>query len=223
MFDKIEKKKYNKNKVDILPILGNIGSILKKGGIRLRKLPDVLTNEEREALLKQPNKKAITGLRNLCIITLMLNAGLRVSEVLHLRPGHIDFMRGKITIKEGKGSKDRILWVGEEDLQLLQEWQERRPAGEYFFCNLKGGQLIDRYIRQLVKRLGKKAGINKDVYPHLLRHTFATDLLRQTKNIRIVQKALGHSDISTTAIYTHIIDDEMEEALKFFRSEAGAA
>mgnify|MGYP001314732759 CR=1 FL=1 len=86
---------------------------------------------------------------------------------------------------------------------------------------LKGSQLNDRYLRQMVKRYAEKAGIlsdDKDVHPHTLRHTFATDLLRKTKNIRLVQKALGHSHLSTTEIYTHIVDDEMEEALKSFRS-----
>ncbi len=75
-----------------------------------------------------------------------------------------------------------------------------------------------RYIQDMVKRYAKKAGINKDISPHTLRHTFATDLLRGTKNIRLVQKALGHSDISTTMVYTHIVDEELEGALKNLRS-----
>jgi integrase/recombinase XerD len=77
---------------------------------------------------------------------------------------------------------------------------------------------MDRYLRCMVKRLAKQAGIDKDVHPHMLRHTFATDLLRQTKNLRLAQKALGHAQITSTQIYTHIVDDELEEALKTFRA-----
>ena len=81
-----------------------------------------------------------------------------------------------------------------------------------------GNKMNPRYIQDMVKRYAKKAGINKDISPHTLRHTFATDLLRETKNIRLVQKALGHSDISTTMVYTHIVDEELEGALKNLRS-----
>ena len=83
-----------------------------------------------------------------------------------------------------------------------------------------GNQLVPRYIQKLVKRYSKKAGIDKDISPHNLRHTFATDLLRESKNIRLVQKAMGHSDVSTTMIYTHIVDEELENALKNFRANS---
>ena len=88
------------------------------------------------------------------------------------------------------------------------------------FTTLEGKLLSDRYLRVMVKRYGTKAGVLKDVHPHTLRHTFATDLYRETKNIRLVQKALGHADLSTTMIYTHIVDDELEDALKTFRRAA---
>ena len=81
-----------------------------------------------------------------------------------------------------------------------------------------GNKMNPRYIQDMVKRYSQKSGINKDISPHTLRHTFATDLLRETKNIRLVQKALGHSDISTTMVYTHIVDEELEGALKNLRS-----
>jgi len=123
-----------------------------------------------------------------------------------------------------KGEKDRTLWVGEKDIEILEKWRERQLEKtdrdpEYVFTTLKGTPVKNRYVQSMVKRYSEKAGIKKNISPHTLRHTFATDLYRETKNIRIVQKALGHSDLSTTMIYTHIVDDEMEEALKSFREE----
>lgn len=202
--------------IGIKPVEGAKSS-MKRGPRKARKLPEVLTAEEQEKLLAQPNPKCRTGLRNLCMIRLMLNVGLRASEVLNLRPQDIDWMSGKLMVREGKGKKDRTLWIGEEDLDLLRQWREKRPGGEFLFTTLRGERLDDRYLRAMVKRLARKAGIAKDVHPHTLRHTFATDLYRETKNIRLTQKALGHADLSTTMIYTHIVDEELEEALKSFR------
>ena len=181
------------------------------------RIPETLTDQEQQRLLSQPTPRYTTGLRNLCMLRLMLDAGLRCSEVIKLRVKHIDWMSGKIALKNGKGAKDRTLWISEETLELLRRWKEKRLAGEYLFTTLTGDPLNDRYIRTMVKRLAKKADIDKDIHPHTLRHTFATDLYRQTKNIRMVQKALGHSNLSTTMIYTHIVDDELEEAMKGFR------
>jgi site-specific recombinase XerD len=192
-----------------------------KSARKPQRLPEVLTLEEQAALLRQPNPKCLNGLRNLCLLRLMLNTGLRASEVLKLKNRDIDWNSGRLMVREGKGKKDRTLWVGEEDLSLLKLWMERKaklPKSELIFTT-RGGQLIlDRYLRRMVKRLAKKAGIFKDVHPHTLRHTFATDLLRQTKNLRLTQKALGHAHISSTQVYTHIVDEELEEALKTFRN-----
>src|ERR1044071_4912188 len=186
-----------------------------------RKIPEVLSEEERDRLLRQPNKRYTTGLRNLCMMRLVLDAGLRASEVLKLAVNDIDWMSGKLKVREGKGKKDRILWLNEEALDLLRKWRERKPTGSnLLFTTLKGEELYDCYLRVAVKRYAKKAGIVKDVHPHTLRHTFATDLYRETKNIRMVQKALGHSDLSTTMIYTHIVDEEMENALRNFRQDS---
>ncbi len=186
-----------------------------------QRLPEVLTHEEQEALLRQPNAKNLCGLRNLCLLRLMLNTGLRVSEVLKVKTRDIDWTSGKLMVRQGKGKKDRSLWVGDEDLALLQLWMAKKarlPESEWLFTNRYGKLIISRYLRKMVKRLATKAGISKDVHPHTLRHTFATDLFRQTKNLRLTQKALGHSQISSTIVYTHIVDDELEEALKTFRA-----
>jgi integrase/recombinase XerD len=151
----------------------------------------------------------------------MLNTGLRSAEVLKIKTRDIDWSSGTLMVRQGKGKKDRGTWVGEEDLALLQLWvakKARLPESEWLFTNRNGKLILSRYLRFMVKRLATKAGISKDVHPHTLRHTFATDLFRQTKNLLLTQKALGHSQISSTMIYTHLVDDELEEALKTFRA-----
>jgi len=184
-----------------------------------RRLPDTLNNQERAALLSQPNKKARTGLRDLAMIRLMLNAGLRSSEVLNILVEDIDWISGKLIIRHGKGNKDRIMWLNEDDLEIIKEWKEIKPSSPILFTTLKRKKINDRYLRAMVKRRAKRTDITKDVHPHLLRHTFATDLLRSTKNIRLVQKALGHASLSSTMIYTHVYDEELEVALKSFRND----
>lgn len=188
------------------------------------KLPEVLTADERQRLVRQPNLRAPTGLRNVCMIRLMLDTGVRASEVLAIRIRDLDWTSGKLTVRQGKGRKDRVLWTTEDDLELAKRWREKRleltlpDAGkELLFTTLAGGPLNDRYLRAMVERVARKANITKHVHPHTLRHTFATDIYRETKNIRLVQKALGHADLSTTMIYTHIVDDELEDALRTFR------
>lgn len=180
-----------------------------------RTIPDPLTPEESEALLRIPNKRYPTGLRNLAMIRLMLSVGLRCAEVLNLQIKDIDLNSGKLHVHEGKGKKDRVLWLDAEMLTLIQQWRERRPIqSEYYFTTLKGESLDGRYMRAMMKRYTAKAGIIRKCSPHTLRHTFATNLLRETGNIEIVRRALGHSDVSTTGIYLHATDTELESALK---------
>lgn len=181
-----------------------------------RKLPEILTHQEQQMLLAQPNPKAPTGLRNLCMLRVMLNAGLRLSEIIHLSPDDLDTDTGEIVVRRTTGEPGRTLWLGEEDRELIARWQTIKPESEYLFCTLKGDILKDRYVREMVKRLGRKAGITKNIFPHTLRHTFAADLYAKTRDIRIVQKALGHVDLSTTMIYTYLIDAELEGALSTF-------
>lgn len=182
-----------------------------------RALPKFLTEDERIALLRVPNKRYATGHRNLVMLHLMLNAGLRASEVLKLQMRDVDLNSGKLMVREGKGKKDRAVWLDEETLELLRQWKERKPDGSFYFTTLDGKPVSDRYLRAALERYGKKAGIDKRVHPHLLRHTFATQFFQNTRNILMTQKALGHADVSTTMIYTHVVDDEMEAAMKGFR------
>lgn len=184
-----------------------------------RRLPKVLSDEEKQALLDQFNTRYDSPLRNKALVKTLLDTGLRAGEVVALRPEHIDFRACKLTVREGKGARDRQLWFGTDLRELLVEWLDRRPDSDFVFCTRDGGQLDTRYLRSMIKREACNAGIPEceRVSPHTLRHTFATDLLRETDNIRVVQEALGHEDISTTTIYTHLVNGEVEEAMKGLR------
>jgi integrase/recombinase XerD len=181
------------------------------------RIPTVLTPTEARALLKACNVRCLTGQRDQCLLALMLHAGLRVSEALALTEHDIDWDSGQLHVRQGKGKKDRILWLGAAMLQSLKAWRARKPAPStpLLFTTLQGEALHSSQVRTMVKRRARKAGLtHKDIHPHTLRHTFATELYRQTKNIRLVQKALGHQDLSTTMIYTHLVDDDYQAALQ---------
>ncbi len=181
-----------------------------------RRLPKVLTGEEQAAVLILLNRRYPTPHRNLCMIRLMLDAGLRVGEVVALKPEHLNMTTCQLMVREGKGAKDRVLWIRDDLRDLIGDWLGRRPESDWLFPTRDGGKVQTRYLRALVKRLALKAGVAeaRKVSPHSLRHTFATDLLRKTKNIRLVQKTLGHASLSTTMIYTHIYDGDVEEAMR---------
>ncbi len=186
-----------------------------------RKIPNILTAEEQQALLKQPNPRYPTGERNRLILRMMLNAGLRLAETTALSWKDIDLYTGRLKVHQGRGARERVLWVGDADLKALRDWRERQARdveGEpgHVFTTLEGKPVSNRYVQAMVKRYALKAGIGRNVHPQLLRHTFATDIYRETSSIRLTQKALGHADLSTTQIYTHIVDEELEGALKSF-------
>ena len=187
-----------------------------------RNIPNVLGEAEQVAMLEVPNRKCPTGRRNYTMIRLMLNAGLRCSEVLHLRIGDVDWTSGRLHVVQGKGAKDRVLWLNEEMLADLMAWREMRPGGhgeaeDLIFTTLQGKPVYPQYLWAMVGRVARKAGIGRKVNPHLLRHTFATGLLRSCGNLAIVQKALGHALPNTTAIYTHLIDDDVKDAMQQFQ------
>jgi len=196
---------------------------------RRKKLPVVLEPEEAQKLLSIPNKRYITGIRNKAILALMLNMGLRVSEVVNLKPGDLNLTKRKLRVVNGKGGVDRDLIIPEYTAELLKEWKKARPKGSrYFFTTIKdkkegpfssskGSQVSARYIQFIVKRYAKKAGIDKAITPHSLRHTFATDFIRQGQNVMKLKKILGHSDISTTQIYVTLANKDIEEAMNGFK------
>jgi integrase/recombinase XerD len=184
-----------------------------------RAIPDPLTEEEAAALLRAPNRRYPTGFRNYVILRLLLSAGLRCDEALGLRVVNVNLTSGQMKVL-GKGGKERVLWLDPEMLALMSAWRERRPVeSELYFTTLKGGALAHRYVRAMVSRYRQRAGITRRCSPHTLRHTFATNLLRETRNIEIVKRALGHEDISTTGIYLHCTDGELETAMKTYQAK----
>jgi integrase/recombinase XerD len=196
--------------------------------VRQKKLPNVLSEDEQARLLSQPNPRYVTGQRNHLLLKIFLDAGLRLSEATGLKWKNISLMTGQLKVVEGKGAKDRILWLAEENLELLKSWKQRQALEakenlNYVFTAMSkgtlGNKLDNRYVQDMVKRYAKKAGISKNVSPHTCRHTFATDMLRKTKNIRMVQRALGHNQLNTTMIYTYIYDSELKVQMKNFREK----
>jgi len=184
---------------------------------RKNKLPVILEPEEAKKLIKQPNKRCPTGLRNKTIMSLMLHCGLRLSEVVNLKHGNINLTKGKLRVESGKGKKDRDLAIPDYLNDLLDTWRNIRPKSNFFFSTLKGRKLSDRYIQQMVKRYTQKAGIEKKISPHTLRHTYATQYYKQTKDIETLRRILGHSDISTTTIYITLANIDVENGMKSFK------
>jgi len=157
------------------------------------------------------------------MIRLMVNAGLRSKEILGMKINDLNLADGKLLVANGKGNRQRMVWLNEADLGLVQAWLPHRAkfVGDHdhdvLFVARNGQPMCSRNLRRLVKAVAFCSNIARDIHPHMLRHTFASDLLRNTKNLRVVQKALGHAHIATTQIYTHITDPELEEAMKGLR------
>jgi len=192
-----------------------------------RKLPTVLDPEEASALLRIPNKRYPTGLRNKAILSVMLNAGLRLSEVVNLQPSDVTLSKYRLSIVGGKGKrmgpdrrkdgKDRNIFFPDSVYYLLEQWSNIRPKSKYYFCTLDGQQLSARYIQAMVLRYKVKAGIEKNISPHTLRHTFATQFYRQYENLVKTQMVLGHSKPATTSIYIHLAGSEIEQECRNFK------
>ncbi len=194
-----------------------------------RKLPQVLTEDEVFALLAAPNVRSITGLRNRAMLELMAYGGLRVGEVVNLRPGHIRWDSGEVEIKNGKGGQERVVPLHATVMDWLHRWNEQRPKhSRYFFTTIsgekKGSQLSSRYPDQMVKRHAKEAGIQEveyrnnrphyKVHCHALRHTFASRMLSQGFTLAEVQALLGHSNIITTSVYLHTNPKALREKIQ---------
>jgi len=188
---------------------------------RSKHLPKVLTPEEQTAILAQLRADDLTTFRNRCMVRLMLDVGLRCGEVVAIRPEHLNVGSGKLIVREGKGAKDRELWLPLDLNELIESWLERRPPGDWLFPTSHGTKVQGRYMRVMVKRCAERAGVQewRKVSPHTLRHSFATDFLNATGHIRLLQEILGHSDVSTTMIYTHLNSRQIREAMQGFRSE----
>lgn len=176
-----------------------------------KKIPDALTIEEVNALLKSVDLITIQGIRDNAILELMYATGVRVSEAVNLKIQDVNLDVGFLRCI-GKGSKERIVPLGKEAIGALKAYLEKsrpkllknRPGDSILFVSRLGKRISRQSFWKLIKSYTRKAGIAKDVRPHTLRHSFATHLLERGADLRSVQEMLGHADISTTQIYTHI-------------------
>jgi site-specific recombinase XerD len=136
-------------------------------------------------------------------------AGLRCAEALALRTRDVQLARHELRVNAGKGGRDRVVWIDEATEEILTRWKEVRPSSEWFFCTLAGGQLAAADVRKMMARRGRKAGIELRVHPHLLRHSFASELLEDGVSLVEAQALLGHKRLETTAIYAHIANERL--------------
>ena len=177
------------------------------------KLPERLTREEAAALIAQPNRRYPTGLRDRALIRLFYRSGLRCNEALNLKLRDVDLRRHELRVWQGKGGRDRRVWIDAVTAEFLAAWRDRRPKSDWFFCTLEGGRMHDSAVRHMMARRGKKAGIAIRVHPHILRHTYATELLEDGYSIIEVQQLLGHANLSTTGIYLHVANESLRQRL----------
>jgi integrase/recombinase XerD len=175
-------------------------------------LPKFLSLEEVDRLLAQPDPGTPRGLRDKALIEVLYATGLRVSELLSLRTGNLHLDEGYLTCV-GKGDKERIVPIGEEASAWVRRYiSSGRPAllhrpGPWLFVNARDGGALSRVgFWKVLKEYGIKAGISRELSPHVLRHSFATHLLERGADLRAIQVMLGHADLSTTQIYTHVLE-----------------
>jgi site-specific recombinase XerD len=190
-----------------------------------------LEPDELDRLVQSINTETPVGLRDRAIIELLFSGGLRVSELVSLNRDHVNSGRGEFSIR-GKGQKDRLIFISPEAAKWLDEYLKSRPDNfKPLFIHYSGTKdgldegaytrLTARSVQRLVARYAKLAGITKRVTPHTLRHSFATDLLTNGADLRSVQSLLGHANISTTQIYTHITDPQLKKVHEQFHRKRG--
>ena len=168
-----------------------------------RILPEVLTRDEVRKLIGSAETK-----KSRLIMSLLYSSGLRVSEIVHLKPQHLNFEEGTGWVRKGKGSKDRLFIVSENLCKQVRDYLKKRK-NIYVFSKTK--PLTTRNIQKIVKNARQKAGLQKKVTPHTLRHSFATHLLESGNDIRMIQVLLGHASLNTTQIYTHISSEQIKK------------
>ena len=185
----------------------------KKDGV----LPGALTREEMGKLIEYNYPHNLKGLRDRAIIEMLYSSGVRVGELISLKIKDMDF-KGKTVNVLGKGKKERLLPVTSQAIDSIENYLMKRPTGKekdsIIFCNLKGEPLTERGVQYIIDTLAKNCGIYRRITPHMLRHSFATHFLENGMNLRYLQSLLGHSNLSTTEIYTHL---SIEELTKVYR------
>lgn len=187
---------------------------------------EFLTPEEVERLLSSAKGEDLASLRDRALLELLFSTGLRVSELVGLDREHLNLKRQEFSVR-GKGDKIRIVFVSDTAKNALEKYLNKRmdidPAvfvrmtkGLNVDADVESLRLTARSVQRIVKKYATKAGIVKDVHPHTLRHSFATDLLQNGADIRSVQELLGHSDITTTQIYTHVTNEGLKDIHRKF-------
>ncbi|WP_068983015.1 MULTISPECIES: site-specific tyrosine recombinase XerD [Lysinibacillus] len=192
-----------------------------------QKLPNILSIEEIEALLAAPNRSKPQGVRDVAMLELLYGSGMRISELIALDLADIHLTMGFVRVF-GKGGKERIIPLGKSALSALSTYldgarsqlQGKYPKIDAFFINQRGKRLTRQGCWKLMKEHALKAGIQHELTPHTLRHSFATHLVENGADLRAVQEMLGHADISTTQIYTHISKSRLSEVYKQFHPRA---
>ena len=182
-----------------------------------RSLPKTLTEDEVESLLSAPNTDEPLGHRDRAMLELLYATGLRVSELINLKQSQVNFNQGVLRIV-GKGDRERLIPLGEESQRWLKDFidgprmeilLERQT--DYLFPTRRGDRMTRQAFWHIIKRYAEKAGVQKKMSPHSLRHAFATHLLNRGADLRVVQLLLGHSDLSTTQIYTHVARERLKD------------
>lgn len=186
------------------------------------KLPEVLSVNEVSTLLETPNRNKKYGLRDAAILEILYSAGLRVTELINIKIIDINFNVEFIRVI-GKGDKERIIPLGSQALKVIKRYMEevrpellRGQESEYLFISRLRKPLSRNMIWKILKKYAKQSGVNKNIYPHILRHSFATHLIENGADLRSVQEMLGHVDIATTQIYTHVSRDHLKKIHKQF-------
>jgi len=181
-----------------------------------RPLPKALTEAEVEALLQAPNVNQYLGLRDRAMLELLYASGLRVSELVMLQLSQLNMRQGVLRVV-GKGDKERLVPLGEEAGEWLQRYlEEARPSllrgrlCDAFFVTQRGAAMTRQAFWYLIKRYARQAGVETELSPHSLRHSFATHLLNHGADLRALQMLLGHSNLSTTQIYTHVARERLK-------------
>lgn len=179
-----------------------------------KKLPNYLNYKDLETILSIPDKNDVLGLRNALILELLYSCGVRVSELVNIKLSDIDFSNQRIIIL-GKGNKERIVLYGKLCSDLLNDYLIKSRSAlinednDYLLLNKFGNKITDRAIRMIIDDVIKKSSLKLKVSPHTFRHTFATHLLNEGADLKIVQELLGHENISTTGIYTHVSNERL--------------
>ncbi len=173
-------------------------------------LPKFLTEEEIARLIESPDSAKLLGLRDRAILETFYSTGMRVSELVGLNLEDIDFFSGVVKVR-GKGKKERMVPIGEKALGVLRDYaQKKKNSQQAVFLNKNGRRLTDRGVRLILDKYIRVTALREDISPHSLRHSFATHLLNRGADLRSVQELLGHANLSTTQIYTHVTMDKLK-------------